>query len=309
MKHHTLHGDRHHFCWDNQLPPALEVEPGDTVELEIRDASDGQITRTSTAGDIGRLDFARVNPVTGPIFVRGAEPGDALIVEILELALGDWGWTGIIPGFGLLASDFPQPYLQISRYQASGIEFLPGISLPTRPFIGTLGLALAESGQHSVIPPRRVGGNLDCRDLRRGTRAYFPVEVAGALLSIGDTHAAQGDGEVCGTAIETALGVRIRIGLEKQKPLRNPRFDVPADPVPEPSGHFVTLGIGPDLMAAARDAVREMIDHLMAEYGLSPEQSYCLCSVAVHLRLSEVVDVPHWVVSAYLPNSLFPGRG
>jgi acetamidase/formamidase len=306
MKQHTLHAERHHFHWDNALPAALEIEPGESVELEIRDASDGQIQRNSTAADLGRLDFSRVNPVTGPIVVQGAEPGDALVVEILDLELGSWGWTGIIPGFGLLASDFPNPYLMLSSYGAAGVEFLPGVRVPTRPFIGTIGLAPAEPGQHSVIPPRRVGGNLDCRDMARGTRAYFPVEVTGAKLSVGDTHAAQGDGEVCGTAIETALRVRLRIGLEKRMALRAPRLDVPAPaPGAEARGHFVTLGVGPDLMAAARDAVREMIDHLMREYRLTPEQSYCLCSVAVHLRLSEVVDAPNWVVSAYLPKALF----
>jgi acetamidase/formamidase len=309
MKQHTLHADRHHFHWDAALPAALELEPGESVELEIRDASDGQIQRSSSAADLGRLDFARVNPVTGPIVVRGAEPGDALVVDILDLELGEWGWTGIIPGFGLLASDFPEPFLLLSRYDAAGIEFLPGVRVPTRPFIGTIGVAPAEPGQHSVIPPRRVGGNLDCRDMLRGTRAFFPVEVPGAKLSVGDTHAAQGDGEVCGTAIETALRVRLRVGLKKQMPLRAPRLDVPEVPLSEPRGNFVTLGVGPDLMSAARDAVREMIDHLMSEYGLSPEQSYCLCSVAVHLRLSEVVDAPNWVVSAYLPKSLFPRRG
>jgi formamidase len=303
--HRTLHCHRHHFHWDNQLPPALELEPGDIVELVVRDASDGQITERSLASDIARLDFERVNPVTGPLYVRGAEPGDALVVEVLDLALGSWGWTGIIPGFGLLASDFTEPYLQLSRYDAGGVEFLPGLLLPARPFIGTIGLAPAAPGQHSVIPPRRVGGNLDCRDVVRGARVYLPVEVEGALLSIGDTHAAQGDGEVCGTAIETALGVRVQVDLLRRQPLRFPRVDVPAEPAPESGGSFVTMGVGPDLMAAARDAVREMIDHLVAEYRLSPEESYCLCSVAVHLKLGEVVDAPNWVVSAHLPKAIF----
>jgi acetamidase/formamidase len=305
MASRTLHCHRHHFHWDNQLPAALELEPGDEVELEVRDASDGQITPASTAADIGRLDFSRVNPVTGPLFVRGAEPGDALVVEVLELALGSWGWTGIIPGFGLLADEFPEPFLQLSRYDARGIEFLPGLSLPTRPFIGTIGVAPAEPGQHSVIPPRRVGGNLDCRDIVAGARAFFPVEVTGAKLSIGDTHAAQGDGEVCGTAVETSLRVLVRVGLKKAAPMRYPRVEVPAGASDTAAGSFVTMGVGPDLMSAARDAVREMIDHLMAEHGLSAQQSYCLCSVAVHLRIGEVVDVPNWVVSAHLPRSIF----
>jgi acetamidase/formamidase len=310
VNHHTVHSHQHHFHWDNELTPVLEVEPGDSIELGVLDASDGQIGRHSTASDIGVLDFGRVNPITGPLLVRGAEPGDALIVEVLDFELSGWGWTGIIPGFGLLADEFPNAYLNLSRYDAEHIEFLPGIRLPTRPFIGTIGVAPREAGKHSVIPPRRVGGNLDCRDMIRGTRAYFPVEVNGAKLSIGDTHAAQGDGEVCGTAIETPMRVRVRVDLKKRAAMRYPRLEVPDEPERSSarsarSGRFVTLGVGPDLMNASRDAVREMIDHLMAEHQLSAEQAYCLCSVAVHLRLSEVVDAPNWVVSAHLPQSIF----
>jgi formamidase len=300
----TLHCRSRHFQWDNSLPAALELEPGAVIELEVLEASAGQVTRSSSASAIRTLDFGRVNPVTGPLFVKGAEPGDSLCVEFLGFEPSGWGWTAIIPGFGLLAADFPEPFLHLSQYNQQHIEFLPGVALPTRPFVGTIGLALKEPGAHSVIPPRHVGGNLDCRDMIAGTIAQFPVEVPGALLSLGDTHAAQGDGEVCGTAIESAMLVRVRLNVQKRATIRAPRLRVPAQPAARgPS--FVTLGIGPDLMQASRDAVREMIDHLMTEYRLSPELSYCLCSVAVQLEISEIVDAPNWVVAARLPTDIF----
>ncbi|HRQ10767.1 MAG TPA: acetamidase/formamidase family protein, partial [Trueperaceae bacterium] len=204
----TIHDTHHHFGWDNAIAPVLTVAPGAELELETVDSGGGQLTERSTAADVALLDFSKVNPVTGPIRVEGAEPGDALEVEILDFDESGWGWTGIIPGFGLLADEFNEPFMNISRYDAKRVEFQPGIHLPTRPFPGTIGLALAEPGNHSVVPPRAQGGNLDVRDLTRGTKLWLPVAVPGALLSIGDTHAAQGDGEVCGTAVETAMTVR-----------------------------------------------------------------------------------------------------
>src|SRR5690606_10268950 len=201
----TIHHEHNHVGWDNALTPAVEVEPGAELELQTLDSSGGQLNAESTAADVGNLDFSKVNPVTGPIRVEGAEPGDALEVEILDFDESGWGWTGIIPGFGLLADEFNEPFMNISRYDAKRVEFQPGIHLPTRPFPGTIGLALAEPGNHSVVPPRAQGGNLDVRDLTRGTKLWLPVAVPGALLSIGDTHAAHGVGEGCGTSFATAM--------------------------------------------------------------------------------------------------------
>lgn len=303
----TIHHHHHHFGWDNALEPALRVEGGAELEVHTVDSSGGQLTAASTAADVGRLDFARVNPVTGPIYVEGAEPGDALEVELLDFAASDWGWTGIIPGFGLLADEFTEPCLNISRYDAEHVEFLPGIRLATRPFPGTIGLALAEGGTHSVVPPRAQGGNLDIRDLTRGSKLYLPVAVPGALLSLGDTHAAQGDGEVCGTAIETAMTVRLRLRLLKDARFTNPRYelDAAAASEPLPKGVYATTGVAPDLLDATKDAIRAMIDHLGREYGLDAPMAYMLCSTAVNLKISEVVDAPNWVVSAQLPRHIF----
>ena len=303
----TIHRDRHHFGWNNANEPALRVAPGETVSFEVVDASGGQLGRSSTVADVAALDFARVNPVTGPVYVDGAAPGDTLLVEILDFQSSGWGWTAIIPGFGLLAEDFAAPFLHITSYGAGGVEFAPGIHLPLRPFPGTIGVAPAEPGLHSIVPPRDVGGNMDIRDLTRGAKLWLPVRIRGALFSVGDTHAAQGDGEVCGTAIESPMIITLRFDLVKQGGLRRPQFDLPAPPTRhvDERGYHATTGIAPDLMQAAKDSIRDMIDHLGRAYGLSPELAYALCSVAADLRISEVVDVPNWVVSAYLPNAVF----
>jgi len=303
----TIHHHHHHFGWDNSLEPVLTVAPGEQLELHTIDSGGGQLTEHSTAADVALIDFERVNPVTGPIVVEGAEPGDAVEIEILDFDESGWGWTGIIPGFGLLADEFDQPFMNISHYDARRVEFQPGIHLPTRPFPGTIGLALAEPGLHSVVPPRAQGGNLDVRDLTRGTKLWLPVAVPGALLSIGDTHAAQGDGEVCGTAVETAMTVRVKVNLLKGAGYSNPRYEVTAAAAsePMPKGFYATTGVAPDLMDATRDAIRAMIDHLGKEYGLEPQLAYALCSVAVNLRIGEGVDMPNWVVSAVRPNHIF----
>ncbi len=300
---HTIH--HHHFGWDNSLAPQAHAQPGDTLSFDIVDASGGQITPDSTAADVAAFDFSRTNPVNGPVFVEGAQPGDVLVVEFVDFQESAWGWTSIIPGFGLLAAEFTDPWLHVSRYDRQRVQFTPEITLPTRPFTGTVGVALAEPGLHSVVPPRRVGGNLDIRDLTRGAKLYLPVEVPGALFSVGDTHACQGDGEVCGTAIETAMQVQVRFGLLKGAGFSAPRYELPGGPAQVAGAVYATTGVGPDLYAAAQDAIRAMIDHLGRQYGLDPQLAYALCSVAVDLKISEIVDAPNWVVSACLPTGIF----
>lgn len=302
---HTIH--HRHFGWDNSLPPQAHAEVGDILTFDIQDASGGQLSEHSGAADVAAFDFSRTNPVNGPVYIEGAQPGDVLCVEVLDFQEGNWGWTALIPGFGLLADDFPDPWLHVSHYDRASVAFTPEIRLPTRPFTGTIGVAPAEPGLHSVVPPRRVGGNLDIRDLTRGSKLYLPVEVEGALFSVGDTHACQGDGEVCGTAVETAMSVQLRFGLLKGAGFSGPRFEVPASGMAavDSQGYFATTGLGPDLYRASQDAVRAMIDHLGREYRLDPQLAYALCSVAVDLRISEIVDAPNWLVSAYLPRGIF----
>jgi acetamidase/formamidase len=306
---HTLHATQGHLGWNRDFAPVLTVAPGTIVEFHPLDASGGQITAVSTVADIGRLDFARVNPVVGPVLVDGAEPGDAIRATLLSFDPSGFGWTANIPGFGLLCDDFPEPALHLWSYQPSlhvPAMYGPGGRVPLQPFCGTIGLAPAAPGLHSIVPPRRVGGNMDIRDLGAGTELWLPVEVPGALFSLGDTHAAQGDGEVCGTAIESPASLAVRLDLVKDARLRYPRFTTPG-PVTrhlDARGYDVTTGIGPDLHEAARDAVRGMIDLLAQRHGLRAIDAYLLCSVCADLRISEIVDRPNFVVAMYFPRAV-----
>jgi acetamidase/formamidase len=307
---YTIHGDQCHFGWDRSLPPVLRVKPGSVVEIETVDAGGGQIHRNSTLTDVENLDFGKVNPVTGPVYVEGAEPGDALKVTLLAFKSAGWGWSAVIPGFGLLADQFLEPALHIWEYEAdfqTPAPYLKGAKVPLKPFPGTIGVAPAPEGGHSVVNPRRVGGNMDTRDLSIGSVLYLPVEVPGALFSMGDAHAAQGDGEVCGTAIESPMHVTVKLEVEKKMNLKFPRFSTPG-PVSrhfDEKGYEVTTGIGPDLMESARAAVSDMVGLLAAKQGLSRAEAYMLCSVCADLRISEIVDAPDWIVSFYFPKVVF----
>lgn len=306
---HTIHG-HHHHGWDNSIPPVATVTPGSRLHFQCLDSSGGQFGPGSTSADVASLDFGKINPVTGPVEVDGAEPGDILKVTMEAFHPSGFGWTANIPGFGLLADQFEAPHLKVWDYDADALSpalFSDIAKVPLKPFAGTVGLAPAEAGLHSVVPPRRMGGNLDIRDLAAGTVLYLPVEVGGALFSIGDTHAAQGDGEVCGTAIESPMDVEVTLDLIKQERLAFPRFTTPG-PVTrhlDAKGYEVTTGIGPDMMTGARDAVSAMVDLLGRQHGLSSEDAYLLCSVAGDLRISEIVDMPNWVVSFYFPRLVF----
>lgn len=308
---YSIHSHQSHFGWDNSLAPVHRVASGDTIEFDTIDSSGGQITPETLAADIPHMDYGRFCPLSGPIWIDGARPGDVVKVVLLNFDPSGEGWTALIPGFGLLSDQFPGPALV--RWKYDPVRLGPSLygtyaRIPLRPFVGTIGLAPAEKGWHSAIPPRRVGGNMDIRELTEGVQLYLPVEVDGALLSLGDTHAAQGEGEVCGTAIESRLKVTVRVELIKDMPLRFPRFTTPAISAISPiaaKGYEVTTGIGPDLMENARAAVSGMIDFLTRRDGISPEQAYMLCSVCGDLKISDIVDLPNWVVTFHLPRAIF----
>lgn len=313
--HHTIHAHQHHFGWDNSLEPAVRAEPGQTILFHCIDSGGGQLDPRSTVADVAKVDFARINPVSGPVHIAGARPGDVLKVTIESFTPraqdgAGFGWTANIPGFGLLTDQFPEPALNIWTFDTASMApalYGPNARVPLKPFAGTIGNALAEPGLHSVVPPRRVGGNLDIRDLAAGTTLYLPVEVEGALFSVGDTHAAQGDGEVCGTAIESPFDVVLGFDLIRDRPLKYPRFTTPG-PVTrhlDAEGYEATTGVGPDLWAAARDAVAGMIDLICATHKMSAVDAYMLASVCGDLRISEIVDMPNVVVSFYFPRAVF----
>lgn len=298
--------DQWHLAWDASIPPLLRLPSGSVVEFEALDAGNGQLGPVSTTADLANLDFSRVDQVAGPIFVEGAEPGDTLEVELLDFQPADWGWTASIPGFGLLADDFPEPHLRISRLADGRGEFLPGISIPLAPFCGELGVAPAGAAR-STIPPGEHGGNMDTRHLTAGAVLWLPVQVPGALFSLGDGHAAQGDGEVCGTAIETPMRSSVKLTVRRDVTVTAPEFrtSAPLGTSTNTAGWFAADGIGPDLYGAARDAARRMVDRLATERGLRPIDAYLLLSVAGDLRISEIVDQPNWIVTAYCPQSIF----
>lgn len=306
----THHLDDHapHAFWDRSLPPRLEIRSGDTVVFETLEASAGQITPRAKHAALSTLSFDPIHPLTGPVFVKGAEPGDALEVEVVGLTHKGWGWNAVIPGFGLLADDFTTPYLHHYALTRAGCVFRKDIVIPFEPFCGVMGVAPREEGRLNTIPPRENGGNIDIRHLTAGATLYLPVLVKGALFSCGDCHAAQGDGEVNGTGIESPMTVTLRFRVVKRAAPPELRFTTPArKPLTRAgaAGYYVTTAHGPDLHANARTAVRYMIDYLAKTHRMSREQAYCLCGAAVDLKISEIVDAPNWIVSAYLPLAIF----
>jgi acetamidase/formamidase len=302
LSRNTTHG-----VWDRTIPPVASVTPGSTLTVEIANSSGGQLDQESTAADVAELDFAKVNPVTGPVFVEGARPGDALLVEITDIDVDTWGWTANIPGFGLLADQFPEPRLRISQVADGRVELLPGLGFDARPMIGTIGVAPTDEGQHSIVVPTRFGGNMDVRHVGPGARLVLPVGVEGALLSLGDTHAAQGDGEVCGTGVEISSTVTLTVSVLSGGGPRFPMLETDPRSV-RPGRALAVTGIGPDLMQATRDAAMGLVDEIVRRSGLDPYDAYLLASVAADLKVSEVVDAPNWVVSMHIELDLIGGE-
>jgi len=310
---HTLDCETAHYEWNNALVPRLEIEPGDTVVFDTRDSADGYYRPASSHADVLARGPFRGHPLTGPVRVNGARPGDVLVVEIVEVRpRASFGWTAIRPGRGLLPeAEFAKPFLQIwDLADGTHARMGHGIAVPIEPFPGVMGTALDEPGGHSTMPPRKNGGNMDVKHLVAGTTLYLPVWVDGALFSVGDAHAAQGDGEVCVTAVEMVARVTLRFDFQPRRALKEPQLRT-RGPLAAGTNHgpfFATTAHGPDLFAAAQQAVRYMIDHLVTERGLSREEAYILSSVAVDLKISEIVDTPNWIVSAFLPESVFTER-
>jgi acetamidase/formamidase len=299
---HLLLPDPPHYVWDNSLAPRLTVESGESVTIQTRDAADLHFRFDSTTADVATYEF-RGHPLTGPVMVEGARAGQVLQVDVLEVQPDTFGWTAILPGYGLLPEDFLEPYLRtwdLSDGQTARLG--DRFRIPLAPFCGVMGVALGEPGEHPTMPPRRTGGNVDIKQLVSGSTLYLPVEVDGALFSVGDAHAAQGDGEVCVSAIEMSATVSLRFTVRSDLTMQEPQFQTPGMRTLGSNGPaYVTTAHGPDLLASTKQTIRYMLDHLQQTYGLSREDAYCLASVAVDLKISEVVDAPNWIVSAFLP--------
>ncbi|PIB02094.1 Formamidase [Cercospora beticola] len=308
---HHIHRGQSHHKWNKDEPPRLSVISGDVVTFDCIDGGNGQITSRSSVDDLLSFDTSKADPVFGPVYVHGAEPGDALEVEVVDLQTADWGWTAVIPDFGLLADEFTEPHLKIWQLPAGEnvAWFNDKIRIPRQPFMGTMGIAPGEQGEFSTIPPRDTGGNMDCRHITKGAKLLLPVQTPGALFSCGDGHAAQGDGEVCGVAIETPMQVTLRFTVKKNQPwVQSPHFSCPpkaAEDVLPDCGTYNTMGIDSDLLEATRKAVRGMLAYLQGEKDMSKLDAYMLCSVAVDMKLAEVVDMPNYAVVASLPLNVF----
>ncbi|MBI3709513.1 MAG: acetamidase/formamidase family protein [Proteobacteria bacterium] len=348
-----------HNRWHPDIPPIIEIGPGDELVLETRDARDGQIRPETTVSDLAKQDAKSGHPLTGPVYVKGAQPGDLLEIEYLEIVAQPHGWTRFHPGSGFLRDLFPGSFLvhwHMKDGWATSPE-IPGVRIPDGSFMGTAGLApsraqlqewsrreadlrsrggfasppdprdavpanepIASEGLRT-LPPRENGGNIDAKQLTRGSRLMIPVSVPGALYSTGDAHYAQGDGEVCVSAIEMGATATVRFRVHRgeaaRRNIRWPRFAHPGYfTAPEwaaPQNFIATTGMpvredgtqeGEDLTLAARNALIHMID-LLQERGFTREQAYVICSVAVDLRISNVVDLPNVTVSAFLPEAIF----
>jgi formamidase len=350
----TGHNRRH-----PDIKPLIWCDPGDEVILETRDAFDGQMGPDVSLDVVAAANLDRLHPLTGPVYINGAEPGDLLDIEILDIESDRYGYTVQVPGFGFLRDQFPEPFKvswEISDGWATSAD-LPGIRVPGAPFMGTIGLspghdllaattarerALLERGgfvlppsaasaiprdpeiaAHGLrtTPPREQGGNMDIKQLSKGAHLLIPIDTPGALFSAGDAHFAQGDCETCGTAIEMDATLHVRFQIRKgeaaQKGIRHPRFTRKDYYLPPefaaPRRFTATTGISvtrdgvdhsEDVSLAARNALLNMIDHL-SERGWTAQQAYAICSVAVDLKISQVVDVPNMLVSAFLPEDIF----
>jgi acetamidase/formamidase len=307
---HYLPDEQVHFTWDAGNEPRVVVDSGDTAVVWTRDVSDNQITPESDTSVIDGLDWDRVYPLNGPIGVAGAEPGDTLAVEILDIRTQGWGWTAVLPGLGLLPEDFPDAYLRI--FDISGGEFAhlrDDVAIPLAPFFGTMGVCPGGASAQPIMPPGRFGGNMDTRQLVAGSTLYLPVQVEQALFSCGDAHGCQGDGEVCVTGLEAPMYAALRFTLHKGRSIPSPQYRTPAPLTPrvDSAPFYGTTGVGGDLYAAAQDAIRAMVDHIHQTYDLPPVDAYLLCSLAVDLKISEIVDAGQYIVSALLPEAVFTG--
>lgn len=303
----TLDGRKNenvHFSWSSENRHVMEVDDSEIFHVIIPDSSMYQITENTTLADMANLDDKRFDGAAGPIRINGAKPGDSIQLEILDIGTVNWGWSAIIQIIGLLKGEFDDTVViwdVHDKYCTSRGDFLSGIRVPKNPFLGVMGTS-PSSGKFGMIPPRQFGGNMDNPLLTRGTKLVLPVHNNGGMISFGDLHAAQGTGEVCGTAIETSGTLTARIHV-----LEGMKSEYPVARVPGRHMHdsIVTMGIADDLKEASITALRQMISLLHDEKGLTDKESYVLCSVAGNLQISEIVDEPNYVVSLALPENIF----
>ncbi|WP_372976004.1 acetamidase/formamidase family protein [Muriicola sp.] len=296
---YTLSADRNHNKFSRAIPPQLEVTDGSVIEVFTLEATGGQLTINSTLEDFHKVDMDQVHTLTGPIYVQGASPGDVLAVEILDLEPGDWGWTGMGPDFGFLAGDSEAEGFKTFPLDRENnlVRFSEEVVIPLKPFLGVIGVAPDTEEMLVTFPPRANGGNMDDPNMTVGVTVYLPVFVEGALLSLGDSHAVQGLGEVVGTAVECDMRAVVRLQVIKDKQITEPQY--------ETDDYYATTGYGTTIDEAAKKATQYMIEHISTTYDMSEGDAYMLCSLIGDLKIAEVVDVPHMLVTMHIPKSVF----
>jgi acetamidase/formamidase len=309
MAEHWLTAEPTHSRWNRALEPRLTIAPGDTVHMSCLDASGGQVKPGASLEDFLAIDRGRIHALTGPIRIDSAQPGDVLEVQVLQVEHRGWGWSSVVPGLGFLKDQFRDPYLFHWTLDPEVSRSLGPAVVPLRPFCGVMGVAPAEDGAFRTRSPGPFGGNLDVRELCAGATLYLPVLNSGALFSAGDAHAAQGDGEVCITGIECPADASLRFHLHRRQPLAGPLIESAESRSPDaPADAWIVVESNPDALQAARAATLRMVDLLIARWSFAPIHAYLLCSVAMKLRMSQVVNEPMITVSAALPKCVLPTR-
>ena len=308
MSEHNLSARPTHSRWNRSLPPRLIIEPGDTVHFECLDSSGAQVHPEMSLPEYLTIDRSLIHALTGPVFVSGAEPGDVLQIDVLDVAHQGWGWTSVVEGLGFLKNRFADPFFFLWELEREVSRSLAPSVVPLRPFCGIMGVAPDADGEFRTRPPGTFGGNMDVRELCSGATLYLPVLNPGALFSVGDAHAAQGDGEVCINGIECPVDATLRFHLHKRRPLKGPIVESSPHVKQDLENAWIIIESGTDATVAAQVATSRMIDLLVERWGFRDVHAYLLCSVALHLKLSQVVNEPMFTVSASIPKSVLPGR-
>lgn len=296
---YTILADKNHNKFSSAIPYQIKVPDGSIVEAFTKEATGGQLNINSTLEDFNKVDMDKVHTLTGPIYVEGAEAGDVLAVEILDLEPGDWGWTGMGPDFGFLAGENNASGFKTYKLDKENniVNFAENIRIPLKPFLGVIGVAPNTEELLLTFPPRANGGNMDDPNMVKGVTVYLPVFVNGALLSVGDSHAVQGLGEVVGTAVECDMRALLRLSVIKDKKIAEPQY--------ETEDYYATTGYGTTIDEAAKKATRYMVEHISNTYEMSWEEAYMLCSLIGDLKIAEVVDLPHMLVTMHIPKNVF----
>ncbi len=306
MAEHALSAVPTHSRWNAELAPRLTIDAGDTVHFECQDSSGAQVGPGTTVQEFEAIDRGRIHALTGPVAIAGAKPGDVLQVDVLDVQHKGWGWSSVIPGLGFLKERFAESFFFNWELEESVTRSLAPAVVPLRPFCGIMGVAPGELGEFRTRPPGVFGGNMDVRELATGATLYLPVQQVGALFSCGDAHAAQGDGEVCINGIECPVDVSLRFTLHKQQKLAGPVVESAGGEVVGPS--WVVVESATDALTAAKNATDRMVDLLIATWGFEPVHAYLLCSVAMKLQMSQVVNEPMITVAAAIQKSVLPVR-